>query len=156
MSCKIQPARRSQQCNTVLHGKINTITCDTMQWHAKLCNTITYKAIPCSIIQCHAIQWYNMHFWSQIPNSHLPKNQRYPELPQDMWMLWSHWVEFVWAQKRGLYGCSIKRGLYGCRVKIRFFRAIFGQKTGSCSPPGACSATWATQKRCLFGVWSWW
>ena len=34
------------------------------------------------------------------PSDHLLENQRYPELPQDMGMLWSHWVGSVWDQKR--------------------------------------------------------
>ena len=57
------------------------------------------------------------HFWAQKgplwaigaekrpaerPNSHLPENQSYQELPQDMGDLWSHWVGFVWPQKMGV------------------------------------------------------
>ena len=36
------------------------------------------------------------------PNGHLPENWRYPELPQDMGDLWSHWVVAVWAEKMGV------------------------------------------------------
>ena len=32
---------------------------------------------------------------AQQPNGHLPENQRYPELPQDMGNIWSHWIRFV-------------------------------------------------------------
>ena len=49
-----------------------------------------------------------------------------------------------------------KKRFYRCSVKKSDFWAIFGPKMGSCRPPGARSATWGTQKRCLFGVWSWW
>ena len=64
------------------------------------------------------------HFWAQKgtlwaigaekwpaerPNGHLPENRRYPELPQDMGDLWSHWVRSVWPKKWGLYGCSVKK-----------------------------------------------
>ena len=34
-----------------------------------------------------------------------------------------------------------KKGFYGCSAKKSDFRAIFGPKMGSCSPPGARSAT---------------
>merc|ERR1711863_54972 len=34
-----------------------------------------------------------------------------------------------------------KKGFYGCSVKKSDFRAIFVPKMGSCSPPGARSAT---------------
>ena len=39
---------------------------------------------------------------AERPNGHLPENQSYPELPQDMGDLWSHWVGFVWPQKMGV------------------------------------------------------
>ena len=42
-------------------------------------------------------------------NSHQPENRSYPELPGDMGEIWSHWVRAVWAQKWGLYRCSVKR-----------------------------------------------
>ena len=36
------------------------------------------------------------------PNSYLPENRSYPELPQDMGDLRSHWVGSVWPQKMGV------------------------------------------------------
>ena len=33
---------------------------------------------------------------AERPNGRLPENRRYPELPQDMGDLWSHWVGSVW------------------------------------------------------------
>ena len=36
------------------------------------------------------------------PNGHLQENRRYPELPQDMGDLWSHWVGTVQAEKMGV------------------------------------------------------
>ena len=57
------------------------------------------------------------HFWAQKgpfwangamkrpaerPNGHLPENRSYPELPQDVGVLWSHWVGSVWPQKMGI------------------------------------------------------
>ena len=36
------------------------------------------------------------------PNGHLPGNRSYPELPQDMGDIWSHWVGFVWPEKMGV------------------------------------------------------
>ena len=61
------------------------------------CNTIQYNAIPYG-----AMKRNNMHLWAQNckfsaigaiqrpaeqTNGHLPENQRYLELPQDMGML---------------------------------------------------------------------
>ena len=44
------------------------------------------------------------------------------------------------------------------RIQLDFwtFLAYFGPKKGPCTPPGACPATWATQKHCLFSVTPWW
>lgn len=39
---------------------------------------------------------------AEWPNGHLPENRSYPELPQDIGKLWSHWVGSVWPQKRGV------------------------------------------------------
>ena len=41
------------------------------------------------------------------PNGHLPENQSYPELPQDMGKLWSHWVRYIWAQPNPTHGCYV-------------------------------------------------
>ena len=35
-------------------------------------------------------------------NGHLPGNRSYPELPQDMGDIWSHWVGSVWPEKMGV------------------------------------------------------
>ena len=43
------------------------------------------------------------------PNWHLLENRRYPELPQDMGKLWSHWVRSVWGEISGIYGRSIEK-----------------------------------------------
>ena len=39
---------------------------------------------------------------AEWPNGHLPENRSYPELPQDMGDLRSHWVGSVWPQKMGV------------------------------------------------------
>ena len=39
---------------------------------------------------------------AEWPNGHLPENQSYPELPQDMGDLRSRWVGSVWPQKMGV------------------------------------------------------
>ena len=39
---------------------------------------------------------------AERPNGHLPENQRYPELPQDMGDLWSHWVGSVRPENLGV------------------------------------------------------
>ena len=49
---------------------------------------------------------------AEQPNGHLPENQMYQKLPQDMGKLWPHWVGSVWAQKWGFYGCSVKKSRF--------------------------------------------
>ena len=39
---------------------------------------------------------------AERPNGHLPENRRYPELPQDMGEIWSHWIGSVRTQKKGV------------------------------------------------------
>ena len=48
---------------------------------------------------------------AEQPNGHLGI-QRYPELPQDMWMLWSHWVGSIWGEIRGLFGSSVEKNWF--------------------------------------------
>ena len=39
---------------------------------------------------------------AEQPNGHIPEYRRYPELPQDMGDLWSHWFGSIWPQKMGV------------------------------------------------------
>ena len=65
--------------------------------------------------------------------------ERYPKLPQDMGKLWSHRVESVWAQKMGLYECSVKKNNFWTKKgpKMGFHRLNNGQickiKSATCS-----------------------
>ena len=36
------------------------------------------------------------------PNNHIPDNQMYPGLPQEMGKLWFHWAGSVWPQNMGV------------------------------------------------------
>ena len=58
------------------------------------------------------------------PNGHLLENRRCPELPQDMRMLWSHWIRSVTDHPSE----PKKGGLYGCSVRKSDFWATFGPK----------------------------
>ena len=135
---------------------------DTMQWHEGLCTIIRCKAIPCSTIRCHAIQCTicifgpkKGHFRQLGPYNGLPSSQTATFRKTEGIQSYLRICGCYDLIKSGLSEPK-KKGFYGCSVKKSDFRAIFGPKMGSCSPPGARSATWATQKRCLFGVWSWW
>ena len=46
---------------------------------------------------------------AEQPNGHLPKNQRYQKLPQDMGAIWFHWVGSVWAQRSEVIGVWRKK-----------------------------------------------
>ena len=48
---------------------------------------------------------------AEQPNGHLGI-QRYPELPQDMWSLWSHWVGSIWGEITGLFGSSVENNWF--------------------------------------------
>ena len=64
------------------------------------------------------------HYFTPGPNGHLLENRRCPELPQDMRMLWSHWVRSVTDHPSE----PKKGGLYGCSVRKSDFWATFGPK----------------------------
>ena len=49
---------------------------------------------------------------AEQPNGHLPENQRYPELAQDMGKIWFHWVRSVWGQKSEFYERSVKKNWF--------------------------------------------
>ena len=71
----------------------------------------------CTDVHKKKVSGQKQHFWTpkgplwaigatkrpaRRPNGHLPENRRYPELPQDMGDLWSHWVGTVRAEKMGV------------------------------------------------------
>ena len=49
---------------------------------------------------------------SEQPNGHLPENRRYPELPQDMGKIWSHWVGSVSGEIIGLFGHNVEKNWF--------------------------------------------
>ena len=56
----------------------------------------------------------------------VPENRMYPELPQDMGKLWSHWVGSVRGEIRGLYGRCLEKMIYWPKMQL------FGAKSFFC------------------------
>ena len=86
----------------VAHGKLDPVAIGTSGW------------------PLHSLFAQKGPFWAigarkrlaEQPNGHVTENRRYPELPQDMGKLWSDRVEFVWGQKKGLYGRSVEKSWF--------------------------------------------
>ena len=78
---------------------------------------------------------------AERPNGHLPENQSYPELPQDMGDLWSHWVGSVRPEKMGVSGqktafsAQNSAFFYATPIKPPFFRLRRSRLNGIISPP---------------------
>ena len=78
---------------------------------------------------------------AEQPNGNLQENQRYPELPEDMGKIWSHWVGFVRGQKNELCGRSVEKNrffgpkmqYFGPKIRFLIWDRDFRQWT-VCSP----------------------
>ena len=91
-----------------------------MRWHKKVVFQVSRDDSNNFFLRLDTKKWFlakKQRFWAlkgplwaigamkrsaERPNGHLPENRRYPELPQDMGDLWSHWVGTVWAEKMGV------------------------------------------------------
>ena len=137
MSCEIQPARQSQQYNTMQH---HTILCNDMKDYAISYDAKQYHAVPYDAMQYNGIICIfgpkKGHFGQSGPRNGPPSGQT-----------------AIYRKTEGIQsylricGCYdlIESGL--SEPKKRDFMGvaqknlIFGPKMGSCSPPGGRSAT---------------
>ena len=86
---------------------------------------------------------------AERPNDHLPENQRYPELPQDMGDMWSVRSGASDPKKWGFHRCSVKK----CRIsgqKCSFLaqNPFFCQKR-----PTFLLPSWPDNKKTSFLCW---
>ena len=110
----------------------NAIQYNIMQCHKETKYTIWYNKMQFNTLQYCTIaydtfQTKREHYWlkkgpfwaigarkwpAEQSNGHLVENRRHPELPQDMWMLWSHWAGSIWGEIRGLFGSSVEKNWF--------------------------------------------
>ena len=96
------------------------------------------------------------HFGQSGPQNGLPSSQtpptgkpRYPELPQDMGDLWSHWVSSVRAKKGEFQRCSVKK----CRISGRKC-SFLAQNPFFCQKrPTFLLPSWPDNKKTTFLCW---
>ena len=115
-----------------------------MQYHTETKYTIWYNDMQGNTMQYYKIAYNTFqtkteHFQPQKgpflaigarkrpteqPNGYLPENWRYPELPQDLGKLWSHWVGSVWGEISVLFGRSIEKKLDFWAKNVLFWTKI--------------------------------
>ena len=86
---------------------------------------------------------------AERPNRHLPENQRYPELPQDMGDMWSVRSGASDPKKWGFHRCSVKK----CRISGQKCSFLARNPFFFGNHPNFLLPSWLDTKKTTFLCW---